>query len=156
MEEATFSYIHEFIARYQTLVIATADEAQPYATRIFFVEEPVTATSCKLYGTLITSSRKLANLQKNSHVGLFIGPDLPSSWLEATAQAHVLNDEQSAAEVRAKLAAKSPAAAAFISRVPTAAVELEITWLRITDLSRTPPYTEVTFDANSATGASSV
>jgi nitroimidazol reductase NimA-like FMN-containing flavoprotein (pyridoxamine 5'-phosphate oxidase superfamily) len=152
MEEATFSYIHEFIARYQTLVIATEDEAQPYATRIFFVEEPVTAAGCKLYGTLITSSRKLANLQKNPRVGLFIGPDLPSSWLEATAYARVLDDEQRTAEVRAKLAAKSPAAAAFISRVPTAAVELAVTWLRITDLSKTPPYTEITFGTAPETG----
>ena len=145
MEERPFERINEFLAQYQTLVIATGQEMQPYATRIFFVEDAVTATHCKLYGTFITSSRKLANLQKNPRVGLFIGPDQPSTWMEATAHARVLDDEQTAAEVRAKLASKSPAAAAFISRVPTAAVELEINWLRITDLTSATPYIEATF-----------
>lgn len=150
IKKTTFSYINDFISQYQTLVIATADLEQPYATRIFFVEEAATATSCKLYGTLITSSRKLANLQKNPRVGLFIGPEQPSIWMEATACARVLADEQSAAEIRAKLAHKSAAAAAFISRVPTAAVELEINWLRITDLTRATPYTEITFGETEA------
>jgi nitroimidazol reductase NimA-like FMN-containing flavoprotein (pyridoxamine 5'-phosphate oxidase superfamily) len=145
MEATNFSLINDFIAQYQTLVIATEDGTQPYATRIFFVEETVTAAGCMLYGTLITSSRKLANLQKNPRVGLFIGPDQPSMWMEATARARVLDDEQLATDVRAKLAHKSPAAAAFISRVPTAAVELNVNWLRITDLTSATPYTEVNF-----------
>ncbi|HEY0754584.1 MAG TPA: pyridoxamine 5'-phosphate oxidase family protein [Ktedonobacteraceae bacterium] len=145
MEETKFSYINNFIKQYQTLVLATSDNEQPYATRIFFVEETVTATGCRLYGTLITSSRKLANLQKNPRVGLFIGPDQPSIWLEATARARVLNDEQYTAEVYTQLAQKSSAAAAFISRVPTVAVELAINWLRITDLTSSTPYTEATF-----------
>lgn len=137
--------INAFIARYQTLVIATADEEQPFATRIFFVEDPATTTTLKLYATLITGSRKLANLQKNPRVGLFLGPDLPSTWLEATARARVLDDEAAAAAVRAKLAQKSVTAAAFIARVPTAAVELDVNWLRITDLTGDAPATEMTF-----------
>ena len=145
MEETALTTINTFIVRYQTLVIATESEGQPFATRIFFVEDPATETTLKLYGTLITSSRKLANLQKNSRVGIFMGPDHPSTWLEATAHARVLTDETSAAEVRDKLARKSSEAAAFISMVPTAAVELEISWLRITDLTSSTPYTEVTF-----------
>lgn len=145
MDETTLTKITAFIAQYQTLVLATEDEGQPYATRIFFVEEPATTTTCKLYGTLITTSRKLANLRQNPRVGIFIGPDQPSTWMEATAHARVLDDEEGAAEVRAKLAQKSPAAAAFISRVPTAAVELEIGWLRITDLTGGTPYTEAFF-----------
>lgn len=145
MDETTIAKINSFIAQYQTLVIATENEGQPFATRIFFVEEPANAIALKLYGTLITSSRKLANLRKNPRVGIFIGPDMPSSWLEATARARVLDEETSAAEVREKLARKSPAAAAFIARVPTAAVEMEIDWLRITDLTGGAPYTEATF-----------
>src|SRR5579875_3775349 len=145
MDETVLTKINSFIAQYQTLVIATENEEQPFATRIFFVEDPASTTALKLYGTLITSSRKLANLRKNPRVGIFIGPDLPSVWLEATARARILDDETSAAEVREKLARKSPAAAAFIARVPTAAVELEVNWLRITDLTGGSPYTEVTF-----------
>lgn len=150
MDETALAKINSFISQYQTLVIATENEEQPFATRIFFVEDPASATTLKLYGTLITSSRKLANLRKNPRVGIFIGPDLPSTWLEATACARVLDEETNAAEVREKLAQKSPAAAAFIARVPTAAVEMEVNWLRITDLTGGTLYTEVTFQTGEA------
>jgi len=36
-------------------------------------------------------------------------------------------------------------AAAFIARVPVIAVEMQITWLRITNVAASPMYTEVTF-----------
>ncbi len=145
MDENALSQIRSFVSQYQTLVIATEHEGQPYATRIFFVENLATESTLKLYGTLITTSRKLANLQENPRVGIFIGPDHPSTWMEATAHARVLHDEEGAAEVRGLLARKSPEAAAFISRVPTAAVELEINWVRLTDLTSSTPYTELTF-----------
>lgn len=144
MHEKDLLRIRSFVAHYETLVIATEREGQPYATRIFFVENPGAEGTLKLYGTLITTSRKLANLEDNPRVGIFIGPDHPSTWLEATAHARVLNDEASAAEVRSWLAQKSPEAGTFISSVPTAAVELEITWARLTDLTGSTPYIEIT------------
>ena len=151
MEETTLTTINTFVAQYATLVIATEYEGQPFATRIFFVEDPTTATGSTLYGTLITSSRKLANLKQNPRVGIFIGPDQPSKWLEATAEARVIEDEERANEIRAKLAQKSPTAATFISRVPTAAIELKINWLRITDLTSNSPYTEACFPLTAET-----
>ena len=152
MDETTIARIHTFLARYETLVLATADGKQPYATRIFFVEDPVTPTICTLYGTLITTSRKLANLLANPRVGLFIGPDAPSTWMEATAYTRVLDDQARADEVRAQLGRKSPTAAAFISRVPPVAVELQINWLRITDLTSDTPYTEAEFEQKAQSG----
>ncbi len=146
MDETTRASIETFVSHYQTLVLATEHEGQPYATRIFFVEGPVTDTTFTIYGTLITSSRKLANLQHNPQVGIFIGPDQPSVWMEATAYARLLNNKDEAAHVRTRLAQKSPTAAGFISMVPTAAVELKIRWLRITDLTGSTPYTEATFE----------
>jgi nitroimidazol reductase NimA-like FMN-containing flavoprotein (pyridoxamine 5'-phosphate oxidase superfamily) len=145
MDETTRTSIETFVSHYETLVLATEHEGQPYATRIFFVEGPITATACTIYATLITSSRKLANLQHNPQVGIFMGPEQPSTWLEATAHARVLHNEAEAAQVRAKLAEKSPMAAGFISLVPTASIALEIRWLRITDLTGGTPYTEATF-----------
>src|SRR5260370_24060564 len=144
MDEATRTSIETFVSRYETLVIATEHKGQPYATRIFFVEDAITETTVTLYGTLITNSRKLANLQHNPQVGIFIGPDQPSAWMEATAHARVLENEDEAAQVRPKLAEKSPTAGAFISRVRTATVELKISWLRITDLTGSTPYTAAT------------
>ena len=134
-----------FLAQYDTLAIATEHDGQPFVTRAFFVEEPVSENRVRLYGTFITTSRKLANLQQNPRVGIFIGPSQPSAWLEATALAHTLNDESESSMVLENLGKKSPVAAAFIARVPIVAVEMQITWLRITNLTASPMYTEVTF-----------
>lgn len=150
MDETLRTRIETFVSNYQTLVIATEHEGQPYATRIFFIEGALTETAYTIYGTLITTSRKLANVRHNSQVGIFIGPDQPSVWLEATAQARILDDEIEAAHVRARLAEKSPTAASFISMVPTCAVALDIRWLRITDLTGGTPYTEATFAEGSS------
>lgn len=146
MDEMTRETINTFLAQYDTLAIATELDGQPYVTRAFFVEEPVSDTGLKMYGTFITTSRKLANLKQNPRVGLFIGPDQPSTWLEATAQARILTDESTSAVVRENLGKKSPVAATFIARVPIVAVEFQVNWLRITNLVSSPLYTEVTFD----------
>ena len=146
MDDTTRETINAFLSQYDTLAIATELDGQPYVTRAFFVEEPVSDTSLKMYGTFITTSRKLANLKQNPRVGLFIGPDQPSAWLEATAQARILTDESTSAVVRENLGKKSPVAATFIARVPIVAVELQVNWLRITNLATRPLYTEVTFD----------
>lgn len=146
MDDTARETINNFLAQYDTLAFATELDGQPYVTRAFFVEDPVSDTSLKLYGTFITTSRKLANLKQNPRVGIFIGPDQPSSWLEATAQARILTDESATAVVRENLGKKSPVAATFIARVPIVAVELRVNWLRITNLAAGPLYTEVTFD----------
>jgi len=145
MDESERSIINSFLAQYDTLAIATEHDGQPFVTRAFFVEEPVNEDSLKLYGTFITTSRKLSNLQQNPRVGIFIGPSQPSSWLEATALARSLNNESAISVVLENLGKKSSVAAAFIARVPVVAVEMQITWLRITNVSAKPIYTEVTF-----------
>ena len=149
MDNTTRETIQSFLAQYETLAIATAHDGQPYVTRVFFVEDPVSDSSLKLYGTFITSSRKLANLRENPRVGLFIGPSTPSIWLEATAEAHILTDDSAIAAVRENLGKKSAVAAGFIAQVPTAAVELRVNWLRITNLTGGPVQTEVSFATGS-------
>jgi nitroimidazol reductase NimA-like FMN-containing flavoprotein (pyridoxamine 5'-phosphate oxidase superfamily) len=152
MDDTTRATINAFLAQYETLVIATEHEGQPFVTRAYYVEKPIEAgdTSLTLYGTFIVTSRKLANLRENGRIGLFIGPDQPSAWLEATAHAYALEDEQASATVREKLGQKSPAAAGFIARVPIVAVEIRVDWLRITNLTASPIYTEATFDTTQA------
>ena len=135
-----------FLAQYDTLAIATELDGQPFVTRAYFVEEPVNNSGLKLYGTFITTSRKLANLKQNPRIGIFIGPSQPSTWLEATALARTLTDESASSVVLENLGKKSSVAAAFIARVPVVAVEMQLKWLRITNLSASPMYTEVTFD----------
>jgi general stress protein 26 len=149
MDQTVRETLMNFLAQYNTLAIATEHQGQPYVTRAFFVEQLVQDTTLTLYGTFITSSRKLANLQRNPRVGLFIGPDQPTEWLEATAVAHVLTDEKRSQEVREQLGQKSSVAAVFIARVPIVAVELQVNWLRITNVAANPMQTEVTFTINS-------
>ena len=145
MDDSVRDTINLFLAQFDTLAIATERDGQPFVTRAFFVEEPVGESSLRLYGTFITTSRKLANLQQNPRVGIFIGPSQPSTWLEATALASILNDESASSIVLKNLGEKSPVAATFIARVPIVAVEMQITWLRITNLTTSPMYTEITF-----------
>lgn len=149
MDDSARDMINMFLAQYDTLAIATEHDGQPFVTRAFFIEEPVSETSLSLYGTFITTSRKLANLQQNPRVGIFIGPSQPSTWLEATALARVLDDKSASSVVLENLGKKSSVAAAFIARVPIVAVEMQITWLRITNLATGPMYTEVTFPTTS-------
>ena len=145
MDNATRETITRFLAQFDTLVIATEHEGQPYATRAFYVEQPVNDTNLVLYGTFITTSRKLANLRQNPRVGLFIGPDQPTAWLEATAQARVLTDEHASKAAIEQLGKKSPLAATFIARLPIVAVELQVNWLRITNIAASPMQIEATF-----------
>jgi nitroimidazol reductase NimA-like FMN-containing flavoprotein (pyridoxamine 5'-phosphate oxidase superfamily) len=151
MDTAEREKINRFLADYDTLVIATEEGDQPYATRAFFVEKPLDTNdaSLDLYGTFIVTSRKLANLKANPRVGLFIGPDKPSAWLEATAIASVVEGEAETAAIKTNLSEKSPAAGEFIARVPVAAVRLSVQWLRITDLAAIPFAMEVSFETNS-------
>ncbi len=146
MEDSARETINKFLAQYDTLAIATEHDGQPFVTRVFFVEEPMNDSYLKLYGTFITTSRKLTNLKQNPRVGIFIGPSQPSAWLEATAFARILTDESVSSVVLENLGKKSSVAAAFIARVPIVAVEMQIKWLRITNLAASPLYTEMTFD----------
>ena len=145
MDDLARDTINMFLAQYDTLAIATEHDGQPFVTRAFYVEEAVNEKNLRLFGTFITTSRKLSNLQQNPRVGIFIGPSQPSVWLEATALARTLNDENASSMVLENLSKKSPVAAAFIARVPVIAVEMQITWLRITNVTANPMYTEVAF-----------
>ncbi len=145
MDDITRETITTFLAQHDTLAIATEQQGQPYVTRVFYVEQPIDNDTLKLYGTFITTSRKLANLQQNPRVGMFIGPSQPTVWLEATGQAHVITDESASARVREQLGQKSAVAAGFIAQVPTAAVELQVNWLRITNIAASPMQIEATF-----------
>jgi nitroimidazol reductase NimA-like FMN-containing flavoprotein (pyridoxamine 5'-phosphate oxidase superfamily) len=148
LEPTTRATLINFLAQYDTLVIATEHEGQPYVTRAFYAEQPVEDAGLTLFGTFITTSRKLANLRLNPRVGVFIGPDQPTTWLEATALARVVDDEQKSRFAREQLSSKSSIAAGFIARVPIVAVELQVSWLRITNVTTSPPQIEVVFATN--------
>jgi general stress protein 26 len=137
--------VMDFLAGYESLAIATDQDGQPFVTRVFYVEQAIHDNSLTLFGTFITSSRKLANIRENPRIGIFIGPQQPTAWLEATARAEILSDENDTNKVREMLGQKSSVAAGFIAQVPTAAIAMHVNWLRITDFSDPSLFTEVTF-----------
>lgn len=151
MDKTDRDRIDAFLVQYDTLAIATEHEGQPYVTYTFFVEQPTEENGLALHATFITTSRKLANLRVNPRVGLFIGPHQPTTWLEATAVARVITDDNEYQAVKERLEKKSAVAAAFLARVPTAAIELRINWLRLTNLEGGQLYTEATFPVEKET-----
>ena len=143
MDAESKKTIETFLAEYDTLLIATERDHQPYTTGAFFAEELTDSGAFNLYFTFIVTSRKLANLIDNPKVGIFIGPRQPTIWLEGTGLAQVLEDEQEVERAKQLVMQKSEMAAGFIATVPIKAVKVRVNWARITDLRAGYAVTEV-------------
>jgi len=143
MDAETRQTMQQFLAQYDTLLIATERDHQPYTTGAFFAEEITESGDITLYFTFIVTSRKLTNLRDNPKVGLFIGPRQPTEWLEGTGIAQVLEDPQEAERARELVMQKSELAGQFMAQVPIMPVRVVINWARITDLRAGYKVTEV-------------
>ncbi len=143
MENETRQTLQAFLAQYDTLLIATERDHQPYTTGAFFAEEITESGDIILYFTFIVTSRKLANLRDNPKVGLFIGPRQPTEWLEGTGIARVIEDAQEAERARQLVMGKSELAGKFMAQVPIVPVRVVVNWARITDLRAGYKVTEV-------------
>ena len=147
-QEAESEALRAFLREHQTLVVATEAEGQPWCTRVFFAEtfgaetpEALTAPTDGLptfYAMTKMPSRKLTNLAANARVGLFVGPDFPTAWLEARGIAEILADPGETQAARNLVLAKSPEAGPFLARVTAVAVRINVRWLRLTDAATDP------------------
>ncbi|HEY7355639.1 MAG TPA: pyridoxamine 5'-phosphate oxidase family protein [Ktedonobacterales bacterium] len=143
MENETRQTLQAFLAQYDTLLIATERDHQPYTTGAFFAEEISESGDITLYFTFIVTSRKLANLRDNPKVGLFIGPRQPTEWLEGTGLAQVVEDAEEAERAKQMVMGKSELAGQFMAMVPIVPVRVVVNWARITDLRAGYKVTEV-------------
>ena len=143
MDQQTRQTLEQFLAEYDTLLIATERDHQPYTTGAFFAEELSESGEFNLYFTFIVTSRKLANLRENPKVGLFIGPRQPTAWMEGTGLAEVIEDTQEAERARELVISKSEMAGKFMAMVPIMPVRVKVNWARITDLRAGYTVTEV-------------
>ncbi|HEU5369726.1 MAG TPA: pyridoxamine 5'-phosphate oxidase family protein [Ktedonobacterales bacterium] len=143
METETRQTLQAFLAQYDTLLIATERDHQPYTTGAFYAEEITESGDIILYFTFIVTSRKLANLRDNPKVGLFIGPRQPTEWLEGTGIARVVEDAEEAERAKQLVMKKSELAGQFMAMVPIVPVRVVVTWARITDLRAGYKVTEV-------------
>jgi nitroimidazol reductase NimA-like FMN-containing flavoprotein (pyridoxamine 5'-phosphate oxidase superfamily) len=144
MDVETRQTLQSFLAQYDTLLIATERDHQPYTTGAFYAEEITESGDLVLYFTFIVTSRKLANLRDNPKVGLFIGPRQPTEWLEGTGLAQVVDDEAEAERAKQLVMQKSELAGQFMAQVPIVPVRVAVNWARITDLRAGYKVTEVT------------
>ncbi len=143
MNVETRQTLQAFLAQYDTLLIATERDHQPFTTGAFYAEEISESGEIILYFTFIITSRKLANLRDNPKVGIFIGPRQPTEWLEGTGIAQVVEDAQEAERVKQLVMRKSELAGQFMAQVPIAPVRVAVNWARITDLRAGYKVTEV-------------
>lgn len=143
MNIETRQTLQAFLAQYDTLLIATERDHQPFTTGAFFAEEISESGDIILYFTFIITSRKLANLRDNPKVGIFIGPRQPTEWLEGTGVAQVVEDEGEAERVKQLVMSKSELAGQFMAQVPIVPVRVAVNWARITDLRAGYKVTEV-------------
>jgi nitroimidazol reductase NimA-like FMN-containing flavoprotein (pyridoxamine 5'-phosphate oxidase superfamily) len=143
MDAETRQTMQAFLAQYDTLLIATERDHQPYTTGAFFAEEISEGGDITLYFTFIVTSRKLANLRDNPKIGLFIGPRQPTEWLEGTGLAQVIEEAEEAEWAKQLVMGKSELAGKFMAMVPIVPVRVVVNWARITDLRVGYKVTEV-------------
>ena len=134
--------LRAFLAEHHTLVVATVADRQPWCTRVFFAEtfdgdggEDVALPTLYLLAKM--PSRKLTNLGANDRVGVFVGPEQPTAWLEARGRAAVLSGSD-ASTARDRVLTKAPEAGPFLARVTAEAVRIRLGWLRLTDVRVEP------------------
>jgi nitroimidazol reductase NimA-like FMN-containing flavoprotein (pyridoxamine 5'-phosphate oxidase superfamily) len=130
--------LRAFLAHHRTMVLATEADGQPSCTRVFFAEVYEASDLPTLYALVKSPSRKLVNLQANPRVGVFIGPEQPTSWLEAHGRAAVLEDTRARERALALVLAKAPEAGPFLARVIADPTRIDLSWLRLTDVTAEP------------------
>jgi hypothetical protein len=91
---------------------------------------------------MLPTSSKLANLRVNPRTGLYIGPREPTTWIQATATAEVIDDPKQAEDAIARFLSYVPSASAVVGRVRAVPVLLRVEGLKLTDLSGEKPPVE--------------
>jgi hypothetical protein len=131
-----------------TLVLATERDGRPWIASVFYAPAE-TAGGLTLTCALLATSGKLANLRRNPHAAVYVGPREPTRWLQASAVASILDREDAARAAIQRLLAHAPAAAVFVEKVPVVPVMLRVTGLKLTDLTGALPPVE-TWEASTA------
>lgn len=126
--------LRELDRAHQSLVLATVnDGGAPHTAATFFAWEFHRSTPSVVV-TVLASSAKLENLRRDGRAAITITGPLPRLWLNG----HGTAVELSGAEKDRALASvvgKSPAAAGFVGRLPTALMRIELDDFRLTDVT---------------------
>jgi 1,4-dihydroxy-2-naphthoate octaprenyltransferase len=143
--EAALRNVVELLGEYDTMILATAENGQPWTAGVFFAHEITADGKLVLYATMLKGSRKLETLQKNPRVGFYVGPRKPTRWLQGSGRAVVARNEDVIAKGIAIVREQAPDAGMFIDHVPVSVVRIFVDQVQLTDISGKPYKAELTF-----------
>lgn len=132
--------------RFATMSLAVAEGGEPWAGKVFFVEDEPAPGMLDLCCSVLVTSRKLDLLRANPRVAFVVAGDVPDSWIQGVGNASLVDDEADADAIIKRLEEKSEAAGPFLQRVRSTAVRIHVERMKLTDVTARPPITEFTFD----------
>src|SRR5262245_60295219 len=132
--EAALQSVSEHLHQYDTMILATAENGQPWTSGVFFAHEVTPDGRLVLYATMLQGSRKVETLQKNPKVGFYVGPREPSRWLQGAGRAVVARDPEVIKKGIAIVREQAPGAGMFIDRVPVHLVRIFVEQAQLVDL----------------------
>src|SRR5438552_7242255 len=132
--EAALQTVVEHLRQYDTLILATAENGQPWTAGVFFAHEITSDGKLVLYATMLQGSRKLETLQKNPRVGFYVGPREPSRWLQGSGRAVMARNPELIEKGTAIVREQAPGASMFIDRVPVDVVRVFVEHVQMVDL----------------------
>lgn len=121
----------EALRGYDTMALATVSAEGPHVAGVFFA--PVEAEGgIRLLLAVLRDSRKHRDLLGDPRVAFVCSPGKPVRWVQGSGEARVAEGAE-AAEVLGGLEAHSPDAAAFVGRLPVAAVVVTVRSLKVVE-----------------------
>lgn len=133
--EAALQSVTEHLRQYDTLILATAENGQPWTAGVFFAHEVTADGKLVLYATMLQGSRKVETLQKNPKVGFYVGPREPSKWLQGSGRAVVARNSELIERGTAIVREQAPGAGVFIDMVPVHVVRIFVDQVQLVDLA---------------------
>lgn len=137
--------VEAVFAEHPSMAIATSAGDEPWAGKVFFVDDEPEPGRLDLCCALIVTSRKLEILQKNPRIAFVVAGDLPDRWIQGVGRAEVVEDEADCDAIMKRLEEKSAPAGPFLRRVPWKGVRIHVERLKLTDVAAIPPVAEFTF-----------
>src|SRR5438270_2905005 len=133
--EAAIQSVSEHLHQYPSMILATAENGQPWTSGVFVAHEVTPDGKLVLYATMLQGSRKLETLQKNPKVGFYVGPREPTRWLQGSGRAVVARNAELIERGTAIVREQAPGASVFIDHVPVNVVRIFVDQVQFIDLA---------------------
>lgn len=143
-QDARIVAAQQIFEDHSSMSIAMVVDGEPWAARVFFVDDEPDSGHLDLCCVMIGAARRDA-VARAPRTAFVVGGDEPTRWIQGIGTAEIVSDDADGAAVLKRLDEKTPSAGAFLRDKDTAAVRIHVERLKVTDLSASPPVTEFTF-----------